>query len=159
MQAVLRTHSLSHALSIKAALELEGITAELFNENALGYMNLAGEIRVMVHEVDEERARALIHALEPARPKSEPVTRAWRWERRGLWLMGLVAGLFILRSMVGDYIPRPLSTALLLAVDIVGALGVLVLFFGLFFLEEKRRSPWEDERTEASDNAVPASKS
>jgi hypothetical protein len=26
MQAVLRTHSLSHALSIKAALELEGIT-------------------------------------------------------------------------------------------------------------------------------------
>src|SRR5687768_16481852 len=129
MQAVLRTHSLSHALSIKAALELEGITTELFNENALGYMNLAGEIRVMVHEVDEERARALIHALEPARPKAEPITRAWRWERRGLWLIGLAIGLFILRSMVQDHVPRHLSTALLLAVDIIGALGVLVLLF------------------------------
>jgi hypothetical protein len=159
MQAVLRTHSLSHALSIKAALELEGITAELFNEHALGYMHLAGEIRVMVHEADEDRARALIHALEPARPKSEAITRAWRWERRGLWLMGLAAGLFFLRSMVGDYIPRPLSTALLLAVDIFGALGVLVLLFGLFFLEEKPRSPWEDESTEARDKAAPASRS
>jgi hypothetical protein len=159
MQDVLRTHSLSQALSIKAALELEGITTELFNENALSYLHFAGEIRVMVHEPDEERARALIHALEPTRPKREPITRAWRWERRGLWLMGLAAALFILRLMVEDYISRPLSTALLLAVDIVGALGVLLLFTGLFFLEEKPRSPWEDEIAGGSDKAASSSKS
>jgi Putative prokaryotic signal transducing protein len=145
MQDVLRTHSLSQALSIKAALELEGITTELFNENALSYMHLAGEIRVMVHEPDEERARALIHALEPTRRKREPITRAWRWERRGIWLMGLALGLFILRFMLEGYLSRQISNALLLAVDIVGALGLLLLIIGLFFLEEKPRSPWEDE--------------
>jgi hypothetical protein len=159
VQAVLRTHSLSHALSIKAALELKGITTELFDEHALGYMYLAGEIRVMVRAADEQRARAIIRALEPPRPENEPITRAWRWERRGLWLMGLAVGLFILRSMGEDYVPRRLSTALLLAAASIGALGVLLLLIGLVFLEEKPRPSWEDESTEASEEPASSSRS
>ena len=145
MQDVLRSHSLSYALSIKTALELEGIKAELFNENALGYMHLAGEIRVMVPDLDVDRARALIGTLESPRRANEPITRAWRWERWGFRLIGLAFVLFILQSMIGDYLLRPQSGALLVAVVAVGGLGVLLLVIGLFFLEEKPRSPWADE--------------
>jgi putative signal transducing protein len=130
MQDVLRSHSLSQALSIKAALELEGIRAELFNENALGYMNLAGEIRVMVHDADEDRTRALIHALER--------------------LMGLAGGLFILGFMLEGYILRLHSAAVLIAVIAVGGLGALLLLIGLLFLEEKPPSPWADQSAEGA---------
>ena len=145
MQDVLRTHSLSHAMSIKAALELEGIPATLFNENALGYMSLAGEIRVMVPDVERERARALIHTLEPAQPGKRPITRAWRWERRGLGLIGLAVVLYTLRLMAEGYIPRRSEGAVLVTVLALGGLGALLLLVGLLFLEEKPRSPWGDD--------------
>jgi Putative prokaryotic signal transducing protein len=155
MHDVLRTHSLSHAMSIKAALELEGIPATLFNENALGYMNLAGEIRVMVPDVEGDRARALIQTLEPPQPVKRPITRAWRWERRGLRLIGLAVALYALRVMAQGYIPQRSEGAVLVVVLALGGLGALLLLVGLFFLEEKPRSPWSEESADGSD--APAS--
>jgi len=90
MREVLRTHSLSWAHSIRLALEAEGIEAVIQDENSLGYVGLAGELRIaVVDTADAERAQEVIAGLErrPAAASGRPPS--WSWQRRGLKTIGL----------------------------------------------------------------------
>lgn len=83
MREVLRTHSLSWAETARVSLEAEGIDAVIQNQHPLGFIGLAGELRVVVDDRDAGRAVTILRSL--GRPASKPVSgaRAWKGQRRG----------------------------------------------------------------------------
>lgn len=87
MKNLLQTHSVSWAHSVKLTLQSEGIDAVVLDENAPGYMGFAGRIRVAVlNDAELPRARSILSGMVP--PPSPPPP-SWRYQKRGLQLLGL----------------------------------------------------------------------
>jgi hypothetical protein len=131
MKEVLRAHRLGFADAARLALQAEGIEAVLFDEHALGFINLAGEVRVMVSDSDLERAHAVLASLEPpAEPREVP--RSWRWQRPGLII--LAASLAV--GALGAALTAG-GAAQLIRYGVVGLaatlalLGLILLFTGM----------------------------
>ena len=98
----------------------------LLDENAPGYMGFFGKVRLAVpHEVDYERAMAIVRALEAttARPGPPP---SWKVQRWGL-ITGLVGFLaFSYGVAVSDTAPR-LVVAFCFAVAVTLMVAGIVL--------------------------------
>ena len=100
MKNLLQTHSVSWAQSVKLSLESEGIEAVVLDENAPGYMGFAGRVRVaVINDADLERARSLLAHLTPP---SRPPPPSWRWQKRGLQLLGLGIVLLFVTGALRD---------------------------------------------------------
>ncbi|HXO84793.1 MAG TPA: DUF2007 domain-containing protein, partial [Gemmatimonadales bacterium] len=119
------THSVSWAQSVKLTLQSEEIEAVILDENAPGYMGFAGRIRVAVlNDAELPRAQAILASMVP--PPSPPPP-SWRFQKRGLQLLGLG---IVLMLVTGGLFDRFEASALSLA-----SLGLTVLaFVGGFLL-------------------------
>ena len=99
MKDVLHTSSLSWAESVRITLESEGIAATVLDQHSFAMHGLWRDMRVAVlHDGDLPRARAVVAKLRPPATTPPP---SWRWQKRGLQVVGLgfvlmfvAAGLF-----------------------------------------------------------------
>jgi hypothetical protein len=144
MKEVLRTHRLGFADAARLALQAEGIDAVLFDEHALGFINLAGEIRVMVPESDVDWARAVLAELEPP-TKAAEAPRSWRWQRLGLIALATsLAGGFLAAALTTGGAPQWIVYgALVLAVTLL-LLGLILLVTGMVIATRERSQPMEE---------------
>lgn len=119
MKNLLQTHSVSWAQSVKLALEAEGIDAVVLDQNSFAIHGLGGHVRVAVlndHDLPQAQA-VLAHMTPPATPPPP----SWRWQKRGLQLMGLGIVLVFVTAELSDRVePGPL---------IYGAAGLTALAF------------------------------
>lgn len=117
------------------ALEARGIAAVILDENALGFIGLAGELRVAVADAAAaERVAAAI--AEIPRPTTTPIVgKAWMWQRRGL--KALAAGIVML--VVGAVVREEARTVghVLSLVGTAFALGGFG-FIGFGFVIERK---------------------
>jgi putative signal transducing protein len=87
MKNLLQTHSISWAESVRLVLESEGIEAVVLDPNAPGFIGFAGRTRVAVMNDDDlPRAQEILRRIEG--PKTPPPP-SWRWQKRGLFCVGL----------------------------------------------------------------------
>jgi len=138
LKNLLQTHSVSWAQSVKLTLQSEGIDAVVLDEHAPGYMGFAGRVRVAVmNDADLERAQSILSQMTP--PPGPPPP-SWRFQKRGLQLLGLgIVMMFVTAALFDrfDVGPLPLTSLGVAAVAFCG--GFLLIALG--WRADKDRSP------------------
>lgn len=123
---MLRTQSLSWAESVRIALEAEGIAARVLDQNSFGVHGMFIQVRVAVLNDDQlPRARAILAAL---RPPAGPTPPSWRWQKRGLQVVGLGFVLMVIAAGMFDR-EEPVPV-----IYVYGAAGASALAFVVGFL-------------------------
>jgi Putative prokaryotic signal transducing protein len=130
MKELLRTHSVSYAQGVQIALEAQGITAVLLDEQAPGYLGFAGRVRLAVgDDADYERAMAVVRALERPRSFDGPL-RSWAWQRWGLVAGGAGFILLLCEVAVADTASAPAAAVLLSVAIALMVTGVILIAVG-----------------------------
>lgn len=128
MKNLLQTHSVSWAQSVRLSLESQGIHAVVLDENAPGYMGFAGRIRVAVNDADLEQARTILAGLTPPMGPPPP---SWRWQKRGLQLLGLGFVLtFVTAALRDRFEPGPVIYAAIAVTGLAYFVGFLLIALG-----------------------------
>lgn len=87
MKTVFESQSVALAQGARVALEAEGIRCQMLNEfdRGTGLMPNVPARVVVFNDDDVERAQAIIVRLAPPRTPPPP---SWRWQKRGLLILG-----------------------------------------------------------------------
>ena|SRR6266513_210991 len=140
MKNLLQTTSTSWAQSVKIALEADGIPAVILDQYSRHGLGVASQVRLAVlNDADLPKAQAIVAGLTPQRTGPPP---SWRWQKRGLLLLGVDVFLFAWwASLLDKYRWEPAQPQLLLYA-LAGV--VVILFIGgtmLIFLGPRADKP------------------
>ena len=132
MKNLLQTQSVAWAQGVRVALEAEGIPSKILNEfdRGVGVVPWVPVRVVVLNDEDLERARAIVTRLTPPQTPAPP---SWRWQKRGLLLLGLD---LVLLGVWGARFDRyqNYQEGSLLVLYAFGAVVVLILITGVLFI-------------------------
>jgi putative signal transducing protein len=131
---LLRTQSIAWAQGVRVALEAEGVPAAILDEHDRGALGVLGQVRVAVlNDGDYVKAQQIVARFTPPRSLPPP---SWRWQRRGLLVLGadvLLAAFWIARAdtyQSEGTEPGILYYALGAVVGILFIIGMLFIILG-----------------------------
>jgi hypothetical protein len=131
MKNLLQSQSIAWARGVCVALETEGIPCKLLGEfdRGVGLMPWLPVRVAILNDEDLERAQAIVARLQPRTPPPP----SWRWQKRGLLLLGLDLLLFgALAARLDAY--RNDREGSVLVLYALAAVVLLVFITGVLFV-------------------------
>jgi len=133
MKNLLQTQSIAWAHGVRVALEAEGIPAVILDEFHARAPGAHSFVRIAVlRDEDLERAHGVVARMANPHADLTPPP-SWRWQKRGLLLLGLDVVLFGVWAAEFDTY-RNEEEGSLLALYALAAIVVLIFLTGVLFI-------------------------